>query len=155
VIAGPDERGHREEIERRALAAGAPIHFRGEVAEAEKWELLRSADVFVLPTASENFGSVVAEALASGVPVVTTRAAPWPALAERDCGWWIEQGVEPLAAAIREAAAFADDRRGEMGERGRRLVAERFAWPAIARRMLEVYRWLAGAGPVPDCVRVD
>ena len=157
VIAGPDERGHRAEIERRArdVGAGAAIRFRGAVPDAEKWDLYGTADVFVLPTSSENFGAVVAEALASAVPVITTRAAPWSSLAERGCGWWTEAGVEPLTAAIREAAGLPDDRRREMGARGRRLVAERFAWPAIARRMLEVYRWLAGAGPAPDCVRRD
>jgi hypothetical protein len=42
-----------------------------------------------------------------------------------------------------------------MGSRGRRLVAERFAWPAIARRMLDVYRWLAGERDAPACVRRD
>ena len=157
VIAGPDERGHRAEIERRArdIGAGAAIRFRGAVPDVEKWDLYRTADVFVLPTSSENFGVVVAEALASCVPVITTRAAPWSVLAEHGCGWWTETGLEPLTAAIREAAGLPDDRRREMGERGRRLVAERFAWPAIARRMLEVYRWLAGEGPAPDCVRRD
>jgi glycosyltransferase involved in cell wall biosynthesis len=157
VIAGPDERGHRAEIERRARAveAGAAIRFRDAVPDAEKWDLYGTADVFVLPTSSENFGAVVAEALASGVPVITTRAAPWSALVESGCGWWTEAGVQPLAEAIREAAALPDDRRRAMGERGRRLVAERFAWPAIARRMLEVYRWLAGQGDAPGCVRKD
>ena len=82
-------------------------------------------------------------------------AAPWSSLAERGCGWWIEAGVEPLAAAIREAAELTDADRREMGSRGRRLVAERFAWPAIARRMLDVYRWLAGERDAPECVRRD
>lgn len=157
VIAGPDERGHRAEIERRARGLGAEsaIRFRDAVAETDKWSLYRTADVFVLPTSSENFGVVVAEALASSVPVITTRAAPWSSLAERGCGWWTETGVEPLADAIREAADLPDADRRAMGARGRRLVAERFAWPAIARRMLAVYAWLAGAGPAPDCVRRD
>ncbi len=123
------------------------------MSDAEKWELYGTADVFVLPTSSENFGAVVAEALASSVPVITTRAAPWSSLAERACGWWVEVGVEPLAAAIREAAAMTDADRRAMGIRGRRLVAERFAWPAIARRMLDVYRWLAGEREAPECVR--
>lgn len=157
VIAGPDERGHRAEIERRARAldAGAAIRFTGAVADAEKWDLYRTADVFVLPTSSENFGAVVAEALASEVPVITTRSAPWSSLVESGCGWWTEAGAGPLAEAIREAAALPDDRRRAMGKHGRRLVAERFAWPAIARRMLEVYRWLAGEGDEPDSVRRD
>lgn len=157
VIAGPDERGHRARIERRARAVGpdSAIRFRGAVSDTEKWDLYRTADVFVLPTSSENFGAVVAEALASSVPVITTRAAPWSSLAERGCGWWTEVGVEPLAAAIREAAELPDADRRAMGGRGRRLVAERFAWPAIARRMLDVYRWLAGQRDAPECVRSD
>ena len=157
VIAGPDERGHRAEIERRARGLGADsgIRFRDAVPDREKWDLYGTADVFVLPTSSENFGAVVAEALASSVPAITTRAAPWSPLVEHGCGWWIEAGVEPLAAAIREAAELPDADRREMGWRGRRLVAERFAWPAIARRMLDVYGWLAGERDAPACVRRD
>ena len=154
VIAGPDERGHRAAIAKRANALGpeAAIRFRGPVSDTEKWDLYGSADVFVLPTSSENFGVVVAEALASGVPVITTRAAPWSALAERRCGWWTELGAEPLAAALREAAQIGDDERRAMGARGRRLVEERFGWQAIARRMLAVYRWLAGDADAPEWV---
>jgi glycosyltransferase involved in cell wall biosynthesis len=155
VIAGPDERGYRAAIERRAHALGpeAAIRFLGPVPDAEKWDLYGTADVFVLPTSSENFGVVVAEALACGVPVITTRAAPWSALPEHRCGWWTELGAEPLAAAIREAAGIGDDERRAMGARGRRLVEERFGWPAIARRMLAVYRWLAGDADAPEGVR--
>lgn len=155
VIAGPDEGGHRAEIEKLAcgLGPGPAIRFRDRVPDAEKWDLYSTADVFVLPTSSENFGVVVAEALASGVPVITTRAAPWESISERRCGWWTELGVEPLAAAIREAAGMGDDERREMGARGRRLIGERFGWPAIARRMLSVYRWLAGEAAAPECVR--
>jgi glycosyltransferase involved in cell wall biosynthesis len=155
VIAGPDENGHRAQIERRAgkLGPGAEVRFFDPVPDGEKWDLYDSADVFVLPTLSENFGVVVAEALASAVPVITTRAAPWAVLSERGCGWWAEVGVEPLARAIREAAAISDAERREMGVRGRRVVEERFAWPAIARQMLFVYRWLAGEAGEPDCIR--
>lgn len=155
VIAGPDERGHRAATERRANSLGpeAAIRFLGPVPDAEKWDLYGTADVFVLPTSSENFGVVVAEALASGVPVITTRAAPWSALSEHRCGWWTELGAEPLAAAIREAAGIGDDERRAMGARGRRLVEERFGWPAIARRMMAVYRWLAGDADAPQWVR--
>jgi glycosyltransferase involved in cell wall biosynthesis len=157
VIAGPDEGGHKAEIERRAraLGPGSAISIRDAVSDTEKWDLYRSADVFVLPTWSENFGVVVAEALASGVPVITTRAAPWADLSEYECGWWTELGTEPLAEAIREAANISDGERAAMGERGRRLVEERFGWAAIAQRMLAVYRWLAGDAQVPEWVRTS
>ncbi|HET6361466.1 MAG TPA: glycosyltransferase [Gemmatimonadota bacterium] len=157
VIAGPNEGGHRGEIERRAraLGPGSAISILDAVSDAEKWDLYRSADVFVLPTSSENFGVVVAEALASGVPVITTRAAPWAVLSECECGWWTELGVGPLAEAIGEAAGISDEERAAMGARGRRLVEERFGWASIARRMLAVYRWLAGDAPVPEWVRTS
>jgi glycosyltransferase involved in cell wall biosynthesis len=157
VIAGPDEGGHRAEIERRAAALdpGPAIRFLGPVEDRDKWETYRASDVFVLPTLSENFGLVVAEALASGRPVITTRAAPWSALEERRCGWWIEPGVASLAEALRAATALDDGERDAMGERGRRLVEERFGWPAVARAMLSVYRWLAGGDRPPPCVRED
>jgi glycosyltransferase involved in cell wall biosynthesis len=155
VIAGPDEGGYRPTLERlaRGLEPGTPVVFMDAVSDRSKWDLYGSADVFVLPTLSENFGVVVAEALASGVPVITTRAAPWEILTAEDCGWWTEVGVEPLAAAIREAAGIGDEERRAKGDRGRRLVLERFAWPAIARQMLSVYRWLVGRAGEPDCVR--
>jgi poly(glycerol-phosphate) alpha-glucosyltransferase len=42
-----------------------------------------------------------------------------------------------------------------MGERGRRLVEERFSWAKIARQMKAVYEWVLGGGPRPECVRTD
>lgn len=157
VIAGPDEGGHRAEIEARARALGSAgaVRFQDPVPDTGKWDLYRTADLFVLPSLSENFGLVVAEALASGVPVITTHAAPWEALGERKCGWWTETGAAPLARAIAEATGIGDEERRAMGARGRLLVEERFGWSAVARRMLVVYRWLAGEAGAPECVRRD
>ena len=56
------------------------IHFQGEVMGEDKIECYRGADLFVLPSFSENFGLVIAEALSCGVPVITTRETPWEEL---------------------------------------------------------------------------
>ena len=108
----------------------------------------------LLPTFSENFGVVVAEALSHGLPVITTRGAPWADLETHGCGWWIDIGVDPLAAALRQAMALSDDERRAMGERGRTYV-QRYNWADIARQTIEVYRWVLGQGPRPDCVHQD
>jgi glycosyltransferase involved in cell wall biosynthesis len=157
VIAGPDEAGHQAEVRRAIADAGLEdcFEFPGPVHDGAKWDLYRTADLFVLPSFTENFGMVVAEALACGVPVITTHGAPWVELEERGCGWWVEIGAEPLAAALREAMALSDAERHEMGARGRRLVEEKYAWPGIAKQMVSVYEWVLSGGPPPECVRVD
>ena len=113
---------------------------------------MRTSSCF--PTFSENFGVVVAEALGHGLPVITTRGAPWADLETHGCGWWIDIGVEPLAAALRQAMALSDDERRAMGERGRAYV-QRYNWDVIAREMIHVYRWMLGHGDPPACVQVD
>lgn len=155
VVAGPDEGGHRAELEAQARRLGVPARFVGPVADADKWDLYRSADLFVLPTYSENFGVVVAEALAAGVPALTTTGTPWAALAEHACGWVVEPAVRPLRDALAAAVALPDAERAAMGARGRALVAARFGWPAIARDMAEVYDWVLGRrSSPPACVRL-
>ena len=100
---------------------------------------MREADLFILPTRSESFGMAVAEALACGLPVITTTGAPWQGLVTHRCGWWVERSVDALAAALREAVALTPDQRRAMGDRGRTWVTTDFAWKGIGRRMAGAY----------------
>ena len=154
VIAGPDESGHRREIEATISSAGVggSFSFPGAIDGSAKWNLYKSADLFVLPSFTENFGLVVAEALACGVPVITTKGTPWECLKARDCGWWVDVGAEPLAAALREAMGATDVRRREMGQHGRQLVEGRYAWSPIGKSMVQVYQWMLGRAPKPDSI---
>jgi glycosyltransferase involved in cell wall biosynthesis len=156
VLAGPDEGDHRAEVERmiRELRLEG-VTWTGEVDDQAKWGLYYDADLFVLPTFSENFGIVVAEALAAGVPAITTTGAPWAVLEERGCGWWIDTGVEALVAALEEATALPYERRLEMGKRGRRYVEEELSWDHVAAEMRAAYAWLLGEGPRPDSVVLE
>lgn len=155
-LAGPDEDGHLAEVMAlgRQLGIDELIEYVGEVDGAEKVRLYSEAELFVLPTFSENFGVVVAEALAHGLPVITTRGAPWAGLQTHSCGWWVDIGVEPLVHALREATALSDDERRAMGARGR-VYVQRYNWGDIAQQTIEVYRWVLGQGPKPPCVRTD
>ncbi|WP_162527451.1 glycosyltransferase [Casimicrobium huifangae] len=155
-IAGPDEAGHLKEIMSLVHQLGMQdsIEYVGPVLGAAKSALYNAADVFVLPTFTENFGVVIAEALAHGLPVITTRGAPWADLEKFRCGWWVGMGVDPLVHALREAMALGDDQRSAIGARGREYV-RRYDWDDIALQTINVYRWVLGQGPAPECVRMS
>jgi glycosyltransferase involved in cell wall biosynthesis len=157
IIAGPDEGGHQAEVEKeiKRFDLNTNFTFIGPVQDNEKWEIYRNADLFVLPTYSENFGIVVAESLASGLPVITTKGAPWSELEEHECGWWVDIGVEPLAKALTEATALSSAARHEMGLRGRQLVEQNYSWSKIGKDMFSVYEWVIGGGTPPSCVMLD
>jgi len=131
------------------------VSFPGPVRGEEKWTLYRESDLFVLPTHSENFGIVVAEALASGVPALTTTGAPWSVLEDENCGWWVAPDEEAVDAALADATSRSESERLAMGRRGRALVEERFSWNPVADAFRRVYAWILGDAPRPDCVRLD
>lgn len=156
LIAGPDEIGHLADVMAAVHQEGIKdvVEYIGEVDGERKASVYQNADLFVLPSFSENFGMVVAEALAHGLPVITTRGTPWVDLPKYDCGWWIDTGVEPLVDALRQAIELSSEEQRAMGERGRAYV-QRYNWSDIARQTADVYFWVLGKGPKPDCVRSD
>lgn len=141
-IAGEGETGYVDSLRQMAARCGVDdiVHFEGGVYGERKWQLLRRADVMVLPTYSENFGYVVAEALAAGTPVITTDGTPWSDLNTCCCGWQTAVGTAPLIEALRLFLATDDDTLEQMGRRGRRLVEQKYSSPAVASAMLELYR---------------
>lgn len=154
VVAGPGEAAHVDEAHRlaRVLGLADGVTFAGEADDAEKWALYGAADLFVLPSYSENFGIVVAEALGAGVPVVTTRETPWDVLATHRCGWWVETGAASVGAALAEATSAPTAQLAAMGERGRAYAAAHLSWEASARAHLALYHWLLGRGDRPESV---
>lgn len=94
--------------------------------------------LFLLPTHSENFGLVIAEALAAGLPAITTDQTPWHGLDEREAGWCVawENWDRTLAAALAESPAQLEDR----GRRGRSWVMAKFTWEGAARMLKVFYR---------------
>jgi len=140
-IAGPDEANHQKELEKAVVAAGLceVVRFTGPVEGRMKVSTFFSADLFVLPTHSESFGLVVAEALAHGLPVLTTTGAPWSILPEKHCGWWVEATVDGIAEGLRQATTLDSQKLRAMGEKGRALVIAEFGWKRIANLMLSTY----------------
>jgi glycosyltransferase involved in cell wall biosynthesis len=157
VIAGVDEGGHENELKNIVLSDGLShlVKFVGPLFGDDKVDAFAAADIFILPTLSENFGIVVIEALSAGVPVITTKGAPWKDLDTYDCGWWTDISVHALAAALLDALQRSPRELKTMGERGRALVLSKYTWRQSALMTIEMYNWLLGRGGKPEFVITD
>lgn len=152
-IAGPKNHAFAEEME--ALSERfrlSNVKFIGEVIGSAKTKTFANADLYVLPTHSENFGISVAEALAHGVPGIVFEGAPWSGLNEHKAGWWIPRSLDGLTETLRTAIESTDELRFAMGRNGRDWVEKEFDWSVVGRRMADVYRWLVHGGTQPEDV---
>ncbi len=140
VIAGPDEDAYREKVERLIRAEGIQDRtiFPGMLTGEAKLAALARADLFVLPSYSEGFSMAILEALSCKVPVVITPQCHFPEVRDAGAGEIVDPEDGPLAAAM-ERLLRDDGRRVSMGEKGRRLVGERFTWERVAEQMLAFY----------------
>lgn len=145
AIAGSGDPAYCQRLQAVAARLGIQdqLHWLGFVAGDRKQQLFQSADCFVLPSHSENFGIAVLEALAAGLPVMTT---PGVALADQlrqhQLGWvippvaehWSEALVEVLSQISQAPEAWAQG-----GDRGRHLAQAEFTWPPLTRQLIHHY----------------
>lgn len=143
-IAGEGDSAYINTLKKIAKEQGISdiVQFVGGVYGEKKWELFRNADLFVLPSYSENFGIVVAEALASGTPVLTTKGTPWQELETQNCGWWIDLSVSDLVKALKEFINTSEATLETMGKNGRKLVEEKYSNKKCADNMYKLYSTL-------------
>ncbi len=121
------------------LSLGERVTFTSGLPDEQYAALLASAEVAVIPSRYEGFSLPAVEHMASGTPLVTTRAGALPEVTG-DAALFVAPGdPEELAAALR---MLLDDaaRRETLAERGLRRVGERFAWPAVAAATVALYR---------------
>jgi glycosyltransferase involved in cell wall biosynthesis len=142
IIAGNDDEGYEQVLKRTAAESGLldRVHFVGPVSDQDKWPLYRNAELFVLPSYSENFGNVVAEAMAMGCPVVVTPEVGLASLVRQAGAGIVTDGEpQPLARAIRELHADELSRK-RFGVAGQQAAIEHLTWERAARDMESLYR---------------
>ncbi|MGJ1242297.1 glycosyltransferase [Sphingobacterium siyangense] len=120
----------------------------------DKIAVYHSADLFVLPTYSENFGIVIAEALACGIPVITTKGTPWQELEEYNAGKWIDVGVDFLRNALEETLIQDNGTLIEMGRNGRKLIEEKYSIESVAVSFVKLYEWILNRKDKPEFVYI-
>lgn len=157
VLAGADEFGHLQDVQKAVSEFGLQnnVVFTGLLKDQLKRDAFAAADVFVLPTLREAAPVVVLEALGAGVPVITTRGAPWQDLVIHECGWWTDISANALASALLEVAQKSPAELNAMGERGRTMVSAHYSWEKAARMTIELYEWLLEHRERPAFVVTD
>lgn len=142
ILAGSGTPSYEREVQMRIDELGLKdvVRFPGFVTGRDKEELLRTAEVFVLPSEDENFGIAAVEALDAGLPlVISPEVDIAPAVEEFRAGHVVQLSAEAVAGAILEILDDPVEARA-MGERGRRLVHERFAPDVVGPEVASLYR---------------
>lgn len=152
-IAGEGQASYLNKIKKLISVQNIPnVRLVGSLYGNEKWTFLQSAELMILPTYSENFGIVVAEALAVGIPVITTKDTPWRELETENCGWWIDLSVRNIIDTIQTATSFSVAERAAMGKRGRELIKKKYDIQTVAERIKILYAWMLGNTSKPEFV---
>jgi glycosyltransferase involved in cell wall biosynthesis len=156
VIAGPDTDGYATKVRGWLAEEGAleAATFTGMVLGERKGALLKRADLFVLPSYTENFGIAVVEAMVAGLPlVISNRVNIWREIVAADAGLVVKPDAQEVARAVMtlfENPSFAKD----MGVRGRCLAHEKFSWQAAGDRLVRLYQEVVAARSLAPTSRI-
>jgi len=115
---------------------GKSVHFAGHVDGSDKSDAFLNADLCIVPSYTENFCMVVAEALGHGVPVVVSQGAPWADIEVHDCGVWVKNTPEELMQAI---CTMRTRNLSDMGRNGWEWMKKSYDWDVVADQMHGVY----------------
>ena len=138
--------------ETKRLGLDDCVEFVGFVSGKDKYNRLSQLWALMVPSAQENFGMIVPEALICGTPVYASLGTPWQELNECRCGWWRDNATETIAEVMRDILSKDEAEIVAMGARGRKLMEEKYEQKRVATMMRDLYRWLAGEGDRPEFV---
>ena len=150
VVAGPDQAGWKSQLEQLAtdLGVAGRIHWPGMLSGDTKWGAFRTAAFFVLPSHQENFGIVVAEAMALGRPVlITNKVNIWREIEADGAGLVVNDDAEAIAAGLHAMCSLAPEQRAVMGRNGQRCFRARYDLEENAMQLLGLLQELS-ARPV-------
>jgi glycosyltransferase involved in cell wall biosynthesis len=158
-IAGPGDKKYVDKIAFLSDSLMAKrVDFLGPVYGKDKWEAYKAANVYILPSFSENFGMTIAESLSAGVPVITSKDTPWSGLIEKGAGFWVDSDVTSLELCLLEVLCLTREELYKMGQHGAEWMRKDFSWGSIAVKMSETYEWILinnKSAPVPVFINLS
>ena len=154
LVIGNGEAEYIHSLENRVESLGLKdcIKILPPVFGEAKIKVYQESALFCLPSFSENFGMVIAEAMSCGTPVITTTNCPWEILNETNTGWCVDLSVENLERALREAMGMDANALYDMGQRASKFIFDNFDYRSVTRKTLRLYEWLLNSGEKPEFV---
>lgn len=151
VIAGPDQTGWKSDLQKlaRELGVDKRIYWPGMLSGNAKWGAFRSAEFFMLPSHQENFGIVVAEAMALSKPVlITNKVNIWREIAADEAGLVVDDNVEAIAAGLREMCELSPQQRETIGRNARKCFSTRYDLENNAMQLLDLLQRLSARSEI-------
>jgi glycosyltransferase involved in cell wall biosynthesis len=143
VIAGPDSVGWIKKLQAAAENAGIGkrIHWPGMLKGDLKWGAFRGSDAFVLPSHQENFGIVIAEAMACGRPVLTTdKVNTWREVVASGGGIVEPDDLPGVTRLLEQFFDLSPEEKTAMGQRSRQGFLDKFDISTMGPQLIEAIR---------------
>jgi glycosyltransferase involved in cell wall biosynthesis len=140
---GPEEKNLKKLVKEEKLEKF--VKFLGRINHQEVMTLMRSCDIFVLPSWDEAFGVVYIEAMASGKPVIACKGQGiTDVIKDGETGLLVKpKDVDSLVKAIDFLLSHPEEAK-KMGERAKKLVLENYTWEKNAEKTIKVYKEVVG-----------
>tara|TARA_B110001454_G_scaffold209084_1_gene222215 strand:+ start:5348 stop:6505 length:1158 start_codon:yes stop_codon:yes gene_type:complete len=126
------------------------IFFSSKVSGIEKEKKYLENDIFIMPSKSENFGLVIAEAMSYGLPVITSNQTPWSVVKTNNYGWVTSLNKKEISSAIFSAINSNPENLKKMGGAGRVHIKDNFSWDLLSKSYITFYEWLRNGGSNPS-----
>jgi len=127
----------------------------GPLYGEHKWSAYKNADLYILPSFSENFGMTIAESLSIGTPVIASKGTPWGSLVRMNAGFWVENDVKSLEDCLREVLNMSVEELHKIGNNGFYWMRKEFSWDGVSKKMLETYQYiLYNEEPLSDFIKL-
>lgn len=154
VIVGNNEFDYQTEVEKiiKKLNLQDKIFIIEPQMGDAKFDAFDASNFFILPSYSEGSPMVVVDALAYGLPVITTKSSSWQDLNEYQSGFWVDIDKNAIKVALQEMVKLSSEDLNRYSENAKKMVMQKYLWDEIAKKTISMYQWILNNDEKPDFI---